>query len=122
MKTVRVTNPDGKWEEKQFNFYLSPLMHIDDMHAENKTYSKGALAGAGGIIKISVKGRCLKSDCMLKIVSNTGVNTQSSLGITGLQDSTQIELTPGSMVTGSYTVSILRGNVVYGACGFTLTN
>jgi hypothetical protein len=122
MKTVRVTNPDGKWEEKDFGFYLSPLMHIDDMHAENKTYSKAGLGGSGGVIKIFVKGRCLKEDAILKVVSNTGMNTQSSLGISGLQDSTSIEFTPGALNTGSYTISILRGSVVYGACGFTLTN
>ena len=122
LKTVRVTNPDGKSEEKDFTFYLSPLMHIDDMHAENKTYSKAGLGGSGGMIRIFVKGKCLKEDAILKVVSNTGMNTQSSLGISGLQDSTMIEFSPGALNTGSYTISILRGSVAYGACGFTLTN
>ena len=122
MKTVRVTNPDGKWEEKDFAFFLSPLMHIDDMHAENKTYSKSALGSSGGVIKVFVKGRCLKSDAIVTLVGSTGVNTQSSLGISGLQDSTMIEFTPGALNTGSYTVSVLRGAFAYGACGFTLTN
>jgi hypothetical protein len=122
VKTVTITNPDGKSEKKDFGFYLSPLMHIDDMHAESKTYSKSGLGGSGGVIKIFVKGRCFKSDSNVKVVSNTGINTLSSLGISGLQDSTQIELSPGALPTGNYTVSILRGDVAYGACGFTLTN
>lgn len=120
LKTVKITNPDGKSEQKDFYFYLSPKMHIDIMSAENKTYSKSGLTGAGGVIKITVKGKCLKDDCIVKIVSNSGINSQSGWQVTGLPDSTMLQFTPGALNTGNYTVSILRGTVVYGACGFTL--
>lgn len=121
-KTIKVINPDGKYEELLWPFYLSPKMKIYEMHPEQNSFSLSSLVSKGGVVKIAVKGKCLKSDAIIRIVRyGGGFNSTSGLSVSGFQDNTTIEITPGGFVAGDFTVSILRGTVVYGACHFTFT-
>jgi len=120
VKTLTVSNADGKTLSKDFTFYLSPTMKVFGMNPESNSYSKSN----GGVIRIFIVGRNLKNDAIVHLDSNTGVHNQFNLAVTNFQDNYTLELTTPSMATGNYQVSIYRGpnNALYGLCSFTLTN
>ena len=121
-KNVVMTNSDGKTSQKSINFLLSPRMDVFSMTPSQGTYSLGALTSSGGVITVTVNGVNLKSDASVHFASNTGVNSQNPLQVSGFPNSTVLTYNPGGLVAGNYGVSIWRGNTLYGVCNFTLTN
>jgi hypothetical protein len=120
-KTVTITNPDGKTVHKDFDFFVSPRMYINDIHPESKEYSLSALTASAGVVKIIVKGACLKDDAYITL-GVTGYSTKFPLPATNLQDSVVFEIGTSSLPhQGTYTVRIWRGdNVLYAGCNFNL--
>lgn len=122
MKTVSVTNPDGKTISKDFSFLLSPRMVITSMKSDKSSYSLSSLATNGGAVKITITGKCLKDDAYITIGnSNQGTVTTQPLAVSGFQDSVSIELGSTSLKTGNYGIRLWRNNVLYGGCDFTVT-
>jgi hypothetical protein len=119
-KVVTLSNPDGKTVTKSFSFLVSPQMRVNSMQAEFPTYSKSGLNGSGGIIRINVYGRSLKSDAKV-VVGAIGYLSEGPLVVGGFPDNSIIEIGPGSLPLGTYTVGIWRGNTLYNTCHFTLT-
>ena len=119
-RMLTVTNADGKSLQKNFTFFMSPHMYISGMQAEQSSYSLSGLNGSGGMIKIFIAGRNLKSDAVLHLDSNNGTHTQNNLQVSGFPDNLIVQLTPSAMAVGNYQVSIYRGNTLYGLCNFIL--
>ncbi len=126
-KTVSVTNPDGKTIKKDFSFLLSPKMIVSSMKSEKNTYSLSGLQGNGGVVKITITGKCLKDDSYITIGnSNQGTVVTQALPVSHFQDSITIELGSTTLKTGNYSVRVWRddptnGKVLYGGCDFTVT-
>jgi hypothetical protein len=120
-KTIMVSNPDGKTVHKDFDFFISPRMQIYDIHSENKEYFLSELTTSGGVVKITVKGTCLKDDSYVTL-GVTGYSTKFPLPVSEFQDSVVFEIGTSSLPRqGSYTVRIWRGNnVLYAGCNFTV--
>ena len=119
-KKMTLSNPDGKTVERTFHFMLSPYMRISSMYAEKSSYSLSGLISSGGVVKVFVSGRSLKDDATVK-VGGVNIQTQSPLQVSGFPDNTVLTFTPGSLATGNLQVSIWRGNTLYGACTFNVT-
>jgi len=119
-KNMTLSNPDGKTVQKTFHFLLSPFMQVYDMQPENNTYSLSGLNGSGGVVRINVSGRNLKSDATV-IVGGVGVHSEGGLQVSGFPDNAVITLSPASLGLGNLQVTIMRGNTLYGACHFTVT-
>lgn len=119
-KPVTLTQPDGKTSQKTFHFLLSPQMQVSSMYAENNIYSLDGLNSSGGVVKIYVSGKALKSDAVVKLDGIT-IHTQAGLGVTGFPDNTVISLSAGSLAVGNLQVSIWRGETLYGAANFKVT-
>lgn len=121
-KTVSVTNPDGKTIKKDFSFLLSPQMIVSSMKSDKNTYSLSGLQGVGGVVKITIAGKCLKDDSYITIGnSNQGTVITQPLSVSHLQDSVSFEIGSTTLKTGNYSVRIWRNNVLYGGCNFTVT-
>jgi hypothetical protein len=122
IKTVSVTNPDGKTIKKDFGFLLSPQMIVSGMNSDKNSYSLSGLQGVAGVVKITITGKCLKDDSYITIGnSNQGTVTTQPLSVSGFQDSVSFEISSTSLKTGNYSVRIWRNNVLYGGCSFTVT-
>jgi len=120
-KTITVSNPDGKTVHKDFDFFVSPRMYINDIHPESREYSLSELTASAGVVKITVKGACLKDDAYVTL-GVTGYSTKFPLPVTNLQDSVVFEIGTNALPhQGTYTVRIWRGdNVLYAGCNFNL--
>jgi hypothetical protein len=120
VKTLTVSNADGKTLSKDFTFYLSPTMKVFGMSPESTSYSKSS----GGVIRVFITGRNLKNEAIVHLDSNTGIHNQFNLAVTNFQDNYTLELTTPSMTPGNYQVSLYFGpnNALYGLCSFILTN
>jgi len=116
-KNMTLSNPDGKTVKSTFHFLLSPHMKISGIYAENSSYSLSGLTSSGGVVKVFVNGRSLKSDATVKL-GGINIQSQSALQVSGFPDNTVITLTPGSLALGNLQVSIWRGSTFYGACNF----
>ena len=116
-KEVTLVNPDGKIVKKTFKFLISPRMIISSMATEFPTYSKSS----GGVVKVYISGRCLKSDATV-FVDGLNYHATSNLGVNGFADNTIIELGTGAMPLGNIRVRIERTGLLYGLVDFTLTN
>ena len=122
-KTVSVSNPDGKTIQKDFSFMLSPRMVVSSMKSDKTTYSLSTLLGSGGVIKITVTGKCLKDDATFTIANSTRHTTATlPLPVSSFQDNVILELTPATLETGNYSIRIWRNSALYGACDFTITS
>jgi len=93
------------------------------MHAENNSYSIGALNAIGGKIKVIISGGNLKSDAVVHLDGNTGVHAQSQLTPGGFPNTVTLEYGTGGLTPGNYQVSVWRvtaasGNTLYGGLQF----
>ena len=118
-RTLTVTNADGKSVQKNFTFFMSPTMKVFSMQPDHPSYSLSGLGGSGGVVTIYIVGRALKSDAIIYVDSNTGIHTQSSLGVSGFPDTHTLQLAPSAI--GNYQVRIERNNALYKICNFTVT-
>lgn len=121
LKTVTITNPDGRSSSKQFQFYTSPSMKVSSVTPSQATYSLSNLAATGGNILLKVVGQYLKDDTKV-VVGTTGYTQESTLSLGGVLFPNQatIVLTPGPLPAGNYTVNLWRGTVLYGGGSFRL--
>jgi len=120
IRTLTVTNADGKSLHKDITFFMSPTMKIFSMSPEQSSYSKGS----GGVIRINITGRHLKNTAVVHLDSGNGTHTQFPLPVTGFPSTCTLELTTPSMAVGNYQVTIYFGpyDALYGLCNFVLTN
>lgn len=126
-RTVSVRNPDGKTIQKDFSFLLSPQMVVSSMKSDKNSYSLSGLQGVGGVIKITITGKCLKDDAYITIGnSNQHTLTTQPLMVNHFQDTVSFEIGSPTLKTGNYGVRLWRddptnGKVLYGGCDFTVT-
>jgi hypothetical protein len=121
LKSVVVTNPDGKSVKKDLDFFVSPKMKVISVSTANSSYSHDGLVNSGGVINITITGVCLKNDAILKIDGNTGFHSQTALSAVNFPDTITMPLGANGLIPGTYNASVWRGGAIYGGCTFKVT-